>query len=120
MANNVFFFYYVPTWDWPPEGPIKLGNVLSSIKKADQPLFTAPLPADSEVYSTEKFEVKYSREKAREGQFSILTKPLSVLGLGVDVGTELKKRYVFGIFASLSNRPGKLPRKTPRVRVSCC
>ncbi|UNI23181.1 hypothetical protein JDV02_009016 [Purpureocillium takamizusanense] len=92
MANNVFYFYFAPTWDWPPDGPIKLGNVLTSIKKPEQPLYTAPLPAASEVFSSEKTEVEYSQEKLAEGNFSILTKFLSILGVGVDVGADWQTR----------------------------
>ncbi|KPM38865.1 hypothetical protein AK830_g7709 [Neonectria ditissima] len=91
MANNVFYFYFAPTWDWPPEGPIRLGNVLTSIKKPEQPLHTAPLPAADQVFSSHKSEVEYSQKKLREGKFSILTTFLSVLGLGVDVGADWKK-----------------------------
>lgn len=93
MANNVFYFYYAPTWDWPPEGPIKLGNVLTSIKKPERPLHTAPLPTTDEIFSSDKYEVEYSKEKLREGGFSILTTFLSILGLGVDVGADWKHRY---------------------------
>src|SRR2546423_8662163 len=93
MANNVFYFYYAPTWDWPPEGPIKLGNVLTSIKKPEQPLYTTPLPTASEVFSSEKTELEYSKDKLREGKFSILTKFLSILGVGIDVSANWKNRY---------------------------
>ncbi|OCK74585.1 hypothetical protein K432DRAFT_338800 [Lepidopterella palustris CBS 459.81] len=86
MANNVFYFFYAPTWDYPPEGPIKLGNVITSIKKPEWPLYTAPLPTDSEVFSSGKSHVEFSKEKLRAGKFSILTKFLSILGVGVDVG----------------------------------
>ncbi len=92
MANRVFYFFYAPTWDYPPEGPIKLGNVLASIKTPESPLFTAPPPGPSDVYSTEKTEVEFSEEKLREGQFSILTKFLSFLGFGVDVGVNWHAR----------------------------
>ncbi|KAJ4357088.1 hypothetical protein N0V85_009519, partial [Neurospora sp. IMI 360204] len=91
MANNIFYFYYAPTWDWPPEGPIKLGNVITSIDKPEQPLYTAPLPDESDVYSSEKTEVEYSKEKLREGKFSILTTFLTILGVGVDVGAQWER-----------------------------
>ncbi|ETS87208.1 hypothetical protein PFICI_01036 [Pestalotiopsis fici W106-1] len=88
MANNVFYFFYAPTWDWPPEGPIKLGNVIRAVGEPEQPLFTAPLPAASEVFTSEKFNVEYTKEKLREGRFSILTKFLSILGVGINVGAD--------------------------------
>ncbi|KAL6400132.1 hypothetical protein AUP68_15825 [Ilyonectria robusta] len=56
MANNVYYLYYAPTWDWPPEDPIKLGNVLMSVKKPEQPLHTAPLPTVDEIFSSDKYE----------------------------------------------------------------
>ncbi|KAK5993702.1 hypothetical protein PT974_07138 [Cladobotryum mycophilum] len=91
MANTAFHFYYAPTWDWPPEGPIKLGNVLASIQSPERPLCTAPLPNDHEVFSSEKKEVKYSKAQFSEGKFSILTTFLKILGLGVEAGADWKK-----------------------------
>lgn len=94
MANSTFFFYFSPTWDWPPEGPIKLGNVLTTIKRPERPLYTAPPPTPSEVFSSEKTNVEYSKEKLRGGGFSIFTTFLSILGFGVDVNADWTKRYV--------------------------
>ncbi len=96
MSNRVFYYFYAPTWDYPPEGPIKLGNVLMSVKTPESPLFTAPLPSAEEVFSMDKNGVEYSAEKLREGRFSILTKFLSFLGLGVDTSVDWEKKYVFG------------------------
>jgi len=92
MANRVPFFFYAPTWDFPPDGPIKLGNVLVSPKTPELPLHTARLSPEDEVFSTEKRQVEFSHEKLREGQFSILTKFLSFLGVGVDVTASRSKR----------------------------
>jgi len=93
MANRTFYFFYAPTWDFPPDGPIKLGNVITSIKTPERPLYTAPLPTGPEVISSEKSHVKFSAEKSREGKFSILTKFLSILGVGIDVGANWDNRY---------------------------
>lgn len=95
MSNRVFYYFYAPTWDYPPDGPIKLGNVLMSIKTAENPLFTAPLPSEEEVFSRNKNDVEYSVEKLRGGKFSILTKFLSFLGVGVDASIDLNRTYVF-------------------------
>lgn len=92
MANRVPCFFYAPTWDFPPGGPIKLGNVLASVKTPELPLYTARLPAEDEVFSTEKRQVEFSLEKQREGKFSIVTRFLSFLGVGVDVGTSGSRR----------------------------
>ncbi|KAM0193386.1 hypothetical protein ACHAPA_004424 [Fusarium lateritium] len=91
MANREFFYFYAPTWDYPPEGPIKLGNVLSSVKRPHLPLFTAPPSDETDIFKTEKKSVEYTKEKLRSGRFSILTKFLSVFGFGVDVGAEIER-----------------------------
>ncbi|KAJ5928328.1 hypothetical protein N7466_007284 [Penicillium verhagenii] len=87
MANQTPCFFFAPTWDYPPPptGPIQLGNVITSLQKPEQPLFTAPLPTESEIFSTDKKNVTFSREKTREGKFGILTQFLSFLGLGIDL-----------------------------------
>ncbi|KAF3055231.1 hypothetical protein GL218_07453 [Daldinia childiae] len=86
MANRTSYFFYAPTWDYPPNGPIRLGNVLTSLKKPERPLYTAAPFADAHVFSSEKSQVEFSRDKLNSGQFSIVTKFLSFLGVGVDVG----------------------------------
>jgi hypothetical protein len=100
MANQVLYYFYAPTWDFPPNGPIKLGNVIASLKKPERPLYVTPSPDDSEVFSTTKTHVEYSREKSRSGKFSILTKFLSFLGVGVDVGADWELRLDFAVFHS--------------------
>ncbi|PNP74524.1 hypothetical protein FNYG_12147 [Fusarium nygamai] len=91
MANREFYYFYAPTWDYPPDGPIRLGNVISSVKKAHIPLINCPPTADTGIYKTEKKKVQYMTEKLRSGKFSILTKFLSVLGFGVDIGAEVER-----------------------------
>jgi hypothetical protein len=91
MANRQYFFFYAPTWDYPPGGPIKLGNVITSVKKPERRLHCAP-PDASGVFSTEKKSVEYTKDKLRSGKLSILTKLSGVLGFGVDVGAEIDNR----------------------------
>ncbi|RKK99348.1 hypothetical protein BFJ68_g13224 [Fusarium oxysporum] len=88
MANRDLFYFYAPTWDYPPEGPIKLGNVISSVKKPHIPLIHSPPTEETGVFKTEKKKAQYTTEKLRSGKFSILTKFLSVLGFGVDISAE--------------------------------
>ncbi|KAI0101216.1 hypothetical protein F4814DRAFT_108471 [Daldinia grandis] len=97
MANRTSYFFYAPTWDYPPNGPIKLGNVLTSLKRPERPLYTATPLADADVFSSEKSQVEFSREKLNSGQFSIVTKFLSVLGVGIDVGVgwDVSEREAF-------------------------
>ncbi|CAI6097480.1 unnamed protein product [Clonostachys chloroleuca] len=74
MANQV-----------PPEGPIKLGNVLISVERPEQPLSTTPPPTENEVFSLEKKDVEHSIKKLRDGNFSLFTKFLNFIGVSVDV-----------------------------------
>ncbi|EHA52308.1 hypothetical protein MGG_05802 [Pyricularia oryzae 70-15] len=92
MSNRVLQYFYAPTWDYPPAGPIKLGNVLMSIKKPENPLFTAPLPTAEEVFTMNKTDVEFSTEKLNGGHLTILTKFLSIFGLGVDTGVQWDRR----------------------------
>ncbi|KAJ0350325.1 hypothetical protein KNSL1_003996 [Colletotrichum chrysophilum] len=91
MANREFVFFYAPTWDYPPEGPIKLGNIITSVKKPHLPISCIPPLEEDGIFRTQKRSVKYTKEKMRSGKFSILTKFLSILGFGIDVGAEVTK-----------------------------
>lgn len=82
MANRDFFYFYAPTWDFPPDGPIQLGNVLTSLEKPERPLCCYPPPPAfdaSNLLRTTKTDVQYTKEKLKSGKFSLLTKFLSVL-----------------------------------------
>lgn len=94
MANREATYFYAPTWDNPPDGPIKLGNVISSIKEPHRPRFHQSPYGDSDISKLEKKSVQYTKEKSKSGRFSILTKFLSVFGFGVDVGAEIERRFV--------------------------
>ena len=94
MANRQATYFYAPTWDYPPDGPIRLGNVISSVKEPHRPRFYCPPSDESDVSKLEKKSVQYTKEKSKSGRFSILTKFLSILGFGVDVGVEIERRFV--------------------------
>ncbi|EJT68927.1 hypothetical protein GGTG_13517 [Gaeumannomyces tritici R3-111a-1] len=83
MANRTRFYFYAPTWDIPAEGPIKIGNVLRSIKNPETPLATVvPLS----TIPIEKTDVVISHAELRQGRFTILTRFLDVLKFGGGVG----------------------------------
>lgn len=92
-----YYFFFSPTWDYPPDGPIQLGNVLTSVEEPQQSLLPLQLLIkikNEEKFRTIKHEYRYSKEKAQEGKFSIVTKFLSsIMGLGVDLGPNASKRY---------------------------
>ncbi|KAL0935472.1 uncharacterized protein CTRU02_210063 [Colletotrichum truncatum] len=109
MANREFVFFYAPTLDYPPEGPIKLGNIITSVKNPHRPLSCVAPPEDSSIFRTEKKSVHYTKEKLRSGKFSILTKFLSVLGFGIDVGAEIdnhdEEKYIFNTLETIQFIP---------------
>lgn len=113
MANRMPYFFYTPTWDFHPDGPIKLGNVLTSIKSPELPLYTAQLLAQDEKSSTEKRQVEFLYEKLREGKFSILTRFLSFLGVGVDMSPSGSRRYEFLFPSSALEFPLQTAKATP-------
>ncbi|KAL7916638.1 hypothetical protein GGI35DRAFT_47718 [Trichoderma velutinum] len=84
MANNQHLFFYAPTWDYPPNGPIKLGNVITSVKKPERPLHCVP-PPSSDVFSTKKMSVEHTKDELQNERFSILVKFFSIFGLNVRV-----------------------------------
>ncbi|KAH7165315.1 hypothetical protein EDB81DRAFT_710785 [Dactylonectria macrodidyma] len=91
MANQIPLFFFAPTWDYPPGGPIRLGNVITSLKKPEQPLFRPQPPTDGDVITSEKRRVEYSREKLELGKFSILTRFFNLVGFDVDFGAEINR-----------------------------
>jgi len=94
MASEIPEYFLPRNWDFPPNGPIKLGNVLTSLKKPHRPLVTIKPDTDKIVYSPKDF-VKIETESSRSGGFSILTTFLSgLLGLGVDAGADVERRFV--------------------------
>lgn len=87
MANQTPYYYFAPTWDFPPNGPLQLGNVLMSVKRPERALYTAPLPNTTEIITSEKIQVEFSREKLKAGKFSIFTRFIKFIGLGIDIAT---------------------------------
>lgn len=85
MANQIPYYYFAPTWDFPPNGPLQLGNVLMSMKKPERPLFTASLPSATEIITSEEGQVDFTLEKLKAGKFSILTRFVQFIGLGVEI-----------------------------------
>jgi hypothetical protein len=85
MANQVAYYYFAPTWDFPPNGPLRLGNVLISVKRPDRALYTAPPPNAAEIITSEKSQVEFSRAKLKAGKFSIFTRFIKFIGLGIDI-----------------------------------
>lgn len=88
--NQIPSYFYVPSWDYPPApaGPVKIGSIIASLKRPEQSLGVL---APDDVFKSTKKHVDFSTEKLRQGKFSIMTKFLSILGVGVDLGVEWNK-----------------------------
>ena len=93
MANTTPEYYIPATWDFPPNGAIALGSVITSLKKPHRRL-TLCKPTEADILLSTKTSVEVSKEKLRSGGLSVLTTFLSgLLGLGLDVGADWKNRY---------------------------
>ncbi|KAH8699352.1 hypothetical protein GQ44DRAFT_632845 [Phaeosphaeriaceae sp. PMI808] len=94
MASEIPEYFLPRNWDYPPNGPIKLGNVLTSLKEPHRPLATIK-PDPAKIINLPKELVEIETGKSKSGGFSILTTFLSgLLGLGVDTGVDVEKRFV--------------------------
>lgn len=101
MANQQKKYFYPPSWDYPPGGPIALGNIITSPKDPVPALVAVPshqLPNVSKL--AVKRKVEWTQEKAAKGSFGIYTKFLELIaGVGIDaaidVARENKAAYRF-------------------------
>ncbi|EXF78837.1 hypothetical protein CFIO01_01676 [Colletotrichum fioriniae PJ7] len=94
MSSAAPCFFLAPTWDFPPppKGPIKLGNVITSVKVPERALFTAPSTEDLRVFGSEQRQVSVSTERRREHQYGVFGKFLSaILGVGGDASVNWEK-----------------------------
>lgn len=110
MANEKKKYFLTPTWDYspPPNGPIRLGNILASPADPVPPVLATPAaPAtpspstgstavsgpdrdlDGISVSSHKTSVTYTRECVRAGSYGIYTKFLQQLGLPIGVDLDL-------------------------------
>lgn len=95
MANPQKTYFLTPSFDYPPTGPILLGNIISSPKYPDKPLNNAStrpaIPAAALITIT-KTDWKSTAAKSHSGKVGIWAKFLEVVvGVGVDVGTSWER-----------------------------
>ena len=86
------FYFLAPTRETPVNGPIKLGNIITLPRNADEPLNSPPIPTNRAVmevfeHETEKYSVTI--DKTMSGALGIWASFLTqILGLGGDVDGE--------------------------------
>jgi hypothetical protein len=89
MSNQKKTFFLCPTWDYHPDGPIQLGNIILSPSTPAEALNnpeSLPPTQDTLFPPTTKTSVTWSKEKLQSGRYGLWTEFLSfITGLGVDV-----------------------------------
>lgn len=120
MANMKKTYYFPPTWDVHPQGPLKLGSVLASTKRPLQPLLICPVtdipqptifiagadPAQPQIYSTTRQNISYITSTLRTGSFTLFASFIAaVLGVGPDMSTKLSNDNILTLnFARLDTQ----------------
>jgi hypothetical protein len=91
MANEIKNYFLAPSWDYPRNGPITLGNIVRTPDKIVPPLYAhKPTDSDPPINLSSKTGVDWSRAKAAEGSFGVWAKFLQFLGVGLDIGVDFK------------------------------
>lgn len=95
MANLRKTYFLTPSFDYPPTGPVLLGNIISSPKYPDKPLnnaSTRPAIPAAALTTITKTDWKSTTAKSHSGKVGIWAKFLEVVvGAGVDVGTSWER-----------------------------
>jgi len=92
MASEIPEYFLPRNWDYPPTGPIKLGNVLTSLKEPHRPLATVKPDADI-IITSPKTLAAIETEKVRSGGVAIMTTFLNaLLGAGAEVRVDVERR----------------------------
>lgn len=77
MANQTKQYFLAPSWDYPPNGPIALGNIIVSPSRPVPALVTAASADGSEgLISSTKQGVEWQNGKTNAHRFGIWTKLL--------------------------------------------
>ncbi|KAL2150976.1 hypothetical protein VTH82DRAFT_6074 [Thermothelomyces myriococcoides] len=104
MANQVKQYFLAPSWDYPPNGPIALGNIILSPSRPVPPLFNAATMAaktttihnkTQPVFSTTKHQVEWTRDRASTHAFGVWAKFVESLGVSLGFETARAERDVF-------------------------
>lgn len=97
MSNEVKQYFLAPSWDYPPNGPIALGNIILSPTRPVPPLCTAAKLEVEGLVTSNKRDVEWKRGKTDAHKFGIWVKFLEFLGIdiGVDVSAENDEVFSF-------------------------
>lgn len=97
MSNEVKHYFLAPSWDYLPNGPISLGNIIVSPTRPVPPVCTAAKIETQGLITSNKRDIEWKRGKTRAHKFGIWMKFLEFLSIniGVDVSTESDEVFSF-------------------------
>lgn len=88
QANSVKRYFLAPTRDCPPDGPIRLGSIISIPALADEPLNSVSFPIDAtkmKIYEHNATNYTFFKDKRSNGHIGIWASFLSwIFGVGGD------------------------------------
>lgn len=97
MTNETKQYFLAPSWDYPPCGPIALGNIIVSPLQPVPPLITTDdhniVPEG--LITSNKHGVEWVRETTRAHKFGIWTKFIEIIGLNVRLDISSGKGDIF-------------------------
>lgn len=75
MANQIKQYFLAPSWDYPPDGPIALGNIIISPSRPVPAVVTAASAVEPKgKISSTKHEVQWQKGRTHAYQFGVWTK----------------------------------------------
>ncbi|PHH80670.1 hypothetical protein CDD80_350 [Ophiocordyceps camponoti-rufipedis] len=109
MANIKKTYFLCPNWDYHPDGPLKLGNIIISPHRPGQALNGQEAPQAADVCPpTTKTNVTWSLDKFRSGQYGLWTEFLSFaagLGVGIRHDDEVNQTFTFESIETIEFSP---------------
>ncbi len=94
MANPVKTYFFPPTRENPPDGPIVLGAIIAKNSSVETPLSEeiVPIPTSIKIRIRTEEKWKWIKEKDRDGSIGVFAQFLSsVVGVGGDASTNLAR-----------------------------
>ncbi|KAK2882510.1 hypothetical protein FQN49_000276 [Arthroderma sp. PD_2] len=86
MANEVKNYFLAPSWDYRPDGPISIGNIVRGPKKLTPALYSHPYHyTETRIYKSFKEDFEWSYDKSMGVSLGIWAQFLKFLGFAVDM-----------------------------------
>lgn len=103
MAAQKKQYFLAPSWDYPPTGPLALGNIILSPSRPVPPLLAAstltrtldPATLAPNRVSTTKHNVEWTRDKSVSHSLGVWSRFVQCLGVRLDFETSRSRQDVF-------------------------